>query len=254
MLENRCRILAAAARIYAQFGFRGATTRRIAHEAGVNEVTLFRTFGSKDALIEEALRHVSEEAATPQALPEVPVDPARELCNWATLQLAELRKHRALISQAMSDLEERSDLAPCVASGFSAADVVLQQYLERLGTAGFVEWATPAAALDAAPDASVDEVPTGTPDIFAARSMFMAALFSDAMGRAMMPDLYPQPAERAPALYVQLFLRAIGCRTPAEVRAPDPATHGDAPRAGHVRATPPRGRRAAAESQHSPDR
>jgi hypothetical protein len=44
----------------------------------------------------------------------------------------------------------------------------------------------------------------------AAGAMLMAALFGDAMGRDMMPDLYPQPPERAAALYVRVFLRAIG--------------------------------------------
>jgi AcrR family transcriptional regulator len=52
MLENRSRIIEAAARIYAAHGYRGATTRRIAEEAGVNEVTLFRQFGSKSALLD----------------------------------------------------------------------------------------------------------------------------------------------------------------------------------------------------------
>ena len=53
--DARHRILAAAARVYAQHGWRGATTRRIADEAGVNEVTLFRQFGSKDALLATAM-------------------------------------------------------------------------------------------------------------------------------------------------------------------------------------------------------
>ena len=53
-MEIRAKILEAAARVYSQHGFRGATTRLIAQEADVNEVTLFRTFGSKEALIEEA--------------------------------------------------------------------------------------------------------------------------------------------------------------------------------------------------------
>ncbi|HUR29742.1 MAG TPA: helix-turn-helix domain-containing protein, partial [Planctomycetota bacterium] len=52
---SRERILEAAGRVYAKHGFRGATTRLIAAEAGVNEVTLFRTFGSKGALLEAVL-------------------------------------------------------------------------------------------------------------------------------------------------------------------------------------------------------
>lgn len=45
------RILSAAARVYAREGIEGATTREIAREAGVNEVTLFRHFKSKDKLL-----------------------------------------------------------------------------------------------------------------------------------------------------------------------------------------------------------
>src|SRR3712207_8279628 len=54
--DSRERILEAAARVYAQYGFRGATTRLIAQEAGVNEVTLFRLFGSKAQLFDELLQ------------------------------------------------------------------------------------------------------------------------------------------------------------------------------------------------------
>jgi AcrR family transcriptional regulator len=78
---SRARILEAAARVYAKHGFRGATTRLIAIEAGVNEVTLFRTFGSKGALLEAVLTHNDEQFAIPK-LPEVPVDPEAELTSW----------------------------------------------------------------------------------------------------------------------------------------------------------------------------
>jgi AcrR family transcriptional regulator len=47
----RQRLLAAAARVYARDGLSGATTRAIAQEAGVNEVTLFRLFQTKDKLL-----------------------------------------------------------------------------------------------------------------------------------------------------------------------------------------------------------
>jgi hypothetical protein len=49
-------------------------------------------------------------------------------------------------------------------------------------------------------------------DIPAATSMLMSALFADAMGRDLMPAMYPEPAERAPAAYVEIFLRALGAR------------------------------------------
>jgi AcrR family transcriptional regulator len=45
-------LLTAASRVFARDGLEGATTRAISREAGVNEVTLFRLFGTKEHLIE----------------------------------------------------------------------------------------------------------------------------------------------------------------------------------------------------------
>jgi AcrR family transcriptional regulator len=67
-MEARSRLLEAALRVFEEVGSRGATTRRIAAEAGVNEVTLFRLFGSKAALLSAAL-HASMGQAPPASLP-----------------------------------------------------------------------------------------------------------------------------------------------------------------------------------------
>jgi AcrR family transcriptional regulator len=49
--ETRQRILRAAAALFAERGYAGATTRAIAAAAGVNEVTIFRHFGNKKSLL-----------------------------------------------------------------------------------------------------------------------------------------------------------------------------------------------------------
>jgi AcrR family transcriptional regulator len=49
------RILDAALRVFASEGYTGATTRKIADEANVAEVTLFRKFKSKENLLKEVL-------------------------------------------------------------------------------------------------------------------------------------------------------------------------------------------------------
>jgi AcrR family transcriptional regulator len=49
--STRQKLLRAAAVVFARDGLEGATTRAIAREAGVNEVTLFRHFKSKDRLL-----------------------------------------------------------------------------------------------------------------------------------------------------------------------------------------------------------
>jgi AcrR family transcriptional regulator len=50
------RILRAFLRLLAERGFEGTTTRMLAEEAGVNEVTVFRLFGDKANLAGEAFR------------------------------------------------------------------------------------------------------------------------------------------------------------------------------------------------------
>src|SRR5580700_1501135 len=54
------RILAAAELVFSRDGFQGATTREIAREAGVNEVTLFRHFNSREQLLRATLEYGCE--------------------------------------------------------------------------------------------------------------------------------------------------------------------------------------------------
>src|ERR1039457_6033905 len=110
---TRDQILAAAARLYGEHGFRGTTTRRIAEEAGVNEVTLFRLFGTKTALLLEAMRVHGTNLPTAQ-LPEVPLDPVRELSEWCAHKRRSLSQMRGIIRKAMSEFEENPEMPKCM--------------------------------------------------------------------------------------------------------------------------------------------
>jgi|Deesub1362A_J573_1020465.scaffolds.fasta_scaffold00939_19 AcrR family transcriptional regulator len=57
--DTRQRLLEASLRLISEKGYLGATTREIAREAGVTELTLFRHFGSKKALFEEVLKNLT---------------------------------------------------------------------------------------------------------------------------------------------------------------------------------------------------
>ncbi len=48
--------------VFAERGYRATTTKEIARRAGVNEVTLFRRYGGKAALINAALTHALAES------------------------------------------------------------------------------------------------------------------------------------------------------------------------------------------------
>ena len=180
-------LLDAAVRVYSDSGFRGATTRRIAEEAGVNEVTLFRLFGSKAALIEAAVLHASTNGAA-APLPDEPVDPVRELTQWAEKDHAFMLATRGMIRTSMAEMHERPECAGSASSHPAQSFANLVTYIERLADKRFIPSAT-----DAKP----------------AAAMLMGTLFADAMGRDMMPDMFP-PEKQAPATYVRLFLRSIG--------------------------------------------
>ena len=184
----RDQLLDAAVRLYSETGYRGATTRRIALQAGVNEITLFRHFGSKDALIREA---IARAGASPvhEMLPDTPRDPFREVRDWAWAHVTELRQRRSLIRTCMAEIEEPPGIFSAENSSPAVAAKALCRYLRRLREAGLAK-------------AQFDET--------AASAMLMGALFADAMGRDIMPDLYRNEPEEGVDQYVQLFLRGLG--------------------------------------------
>ena len=188
--EIRNRILDAAARVYAQHGFRGATTRLIANEAGVNEVTLFRTFGSKGELLQAMLQAKVTGRDAP-VLPDNLRDPAGDLTTWCAELMEFIRGHAHFIRKTIAEAEERPDAACAACEGPSAAGESLSRYVEQLKSAGVA-------------DADTD---TGT-----VVSMFMSAMFGDALYRDVMPKAFPQPLEAAASKYVTTFLRAVGFR------------------------------------------
>jgi len=62
--DTRQRILLAAAQVFAEKGYARATTRTLAAAAGVNEVTLFRHFGSKQNLFAAVIEQFGGPAVT----------------------------------------------------------------------------------------------------------------------------------------------------------------------------------------------
>jgi AcrR family transcriptional regulator len=184
---SRERILEAARRVYAKHGFRGATTRLIAIEAGVNEVTLFRTFGSKSALLEAVLGQNGAAEAKP-ALPDEPGDPLAELTAFVATSMERVREMRPLLVHTMSELDERPEAAEFACRGRHDVHDTITSYIRKLQARGF-----------AASDIDVD----------VAAVMLTGVVMSDAMARHFVPDVYP-PLGEAAERYVRSFLRIIG--------------------------------------------
>jgi AcrR family transcriptional regulator len=188
-LDARELLLRAALRVYSTSGVRGATTRRIAQEAGVNEVTLFRQFGSKDALIQEALAFAAEQFLAGATLPDSPSDPDAELLAFSRQYLAALSRSRSLIRTCLGEFDEHPQATRVACQTPIRISEELEVYLAKLRDAGLArgEWDEQVAA-----------------------AMLMGTLFSDAMGRDCMPERYPFDETEAVRHYVSLFLCAIG--------------------------------------------
>ena len=196
-MDAREQLLQAALKVYSTSGVRGATTKRIAQEAGVNEVTLFRHFGSKDALLQEALAQ-SARAIFESGLPATPAEPAQELRVFARNHYAALWAHRELIRVAMGEFSDHPESTHVACEASAHFDRELKSYLSLLKTLGMAQ---------------------GDWDPDAAASMLLGTLFSDVMGRDCMPQCYGFSQDAAVDLYLSLVLRAIGVETVAPVFA-----------------------------------
>ena len=192
-MDIRDRILDAAKRVYAQHGFRGATTRLIAIEADVNEVTLFRTFGSKAALFEALMVAQNAQAPIP-SLPEEPVDPVHELTEWVRRVLGHLRENRAMIRTSVGEADERPGAAMTMCEGPTCAGRIVSDYMRRLQTRGMA-------------DADVD--------VETVRAMLLSSMFGDAICRDMMSGVFPEPESEAASMYVGIVVRALGVKRAA---------------------------------------
>jgi AcrR family transcriptional regulator len=98
-METREKILQAAYRCFSHRGFMGATTREIARQAGVSEVTLFRHFKSKRELFEEVLNRFS-------VLPDIEkIAPERGSAREVALEiLKSLKEKRCFIKILLSEV------------------------------------------------------------------------------------------------------------------------------------------------------
>jgi AcrR family transcriptional regulator len=184
-METRERILAATAQIFSAAGYHGTTTRRIAQEADLNEVTVFRHFGSKDALIREALRVIARERRP--ILNSAAPDPLAELDRWALACFTHFYEHRNLIRRMMGEMVERPEIAPGLCQDTNEEFFQLVRFLEALRERGQVR-----------PDVRSE----------AAAGMLIGALLSNALWRDLLPNM-PPPEENI-RLYVELLVRAVG--------------------------------------------
>ncbi len=194
MNDTREKLLDVAIRIFAEAGYHGTTTRRVAQEAGVNEVTLFRQFGSKEVLIREALAAIARRNR-PVLSPDVP-DPVAELHRWTLAIFYYYYENRQLIRRLMGEMVEHQDLAGGICEDSNQEFLQLVGFFEALRTRGLL------------PSDANTEVAAG---------ILLNALLTNALWRDVWPDV-PNPEENV-AGFVNLVLRGVGLNGAATAAA-----------------------------------
>lgn len=98
-------LLEATLKLISEKGYLGATTREIAQEAGVTELTLFRHFGSKEHLFEELLNGYTFLPKLKELLPELQGLAFEEALQVIAIRfLLTLKERKAMIKIMYSEV------------------------------------------------------------------------------------------------------------------------------------------------------
>lgn len=94
--DRRLQILAVAVKLFSERGFRGTTTKEIAHAAGVSEAMVFRHFATKEELYAAILDHKacsSGDSFEPEAMAAEAIARNDDYAVFESLALCALRHH-----------------------------------------------------------------------------------------------------------------------------------------------------------------
>ncbi len=191
MEDTRERILQAAHAVFSTEGYRGATTRRIAAEAGVNEVTLFRLFETKEDLLAAAVDHAVETSIRrlhATALPSTPCDVHAELRDRMRTVLQAFQSSAPQVRTALAEwgqhpgIDERR-----LATARYLHDEVLA-YMREAQRRGLIRE-------DVAPEA--------------ATAMVIAPLFAHGLLHTIIPGVFGDGQARAADAYLDIALNGL---------------------------------------------
>ncbi|MCU0798992.1 MAG: TetR/AcrR family transcriptional regulator [Candidatus Thermoplasmatota archaeon] len=94
--DTRYRIMESAIELFSTRGYMAATTKEIATRAQVNELTLFRHFGSKDALLDRSIDHAFAYEELQASLPPLTGDPEEDLLSTVAFMRGNMRQRASL--------------------------------------------------------------------------------------------------------------------------------------------------------------
>jgi AcrR family transcriptional regulator len=187
--ETRERILAAAREVMAKKGKRGSTTREIADVAGVNEATIFRHFGTKEALIVAVAQHFCGFVALRGAAAQLHGDIEGDLRTLGRVMLERMDSQMDMIRWSLVETDYEADIFATTAWRPQLAILeVVGEFMQRRIESGELQGDSNKLAM-----------------------LFMGFIFMHALARKKFPDseLHRGDADAALRFYVDVFLNGV---------------------------------------------
>jgi len=150
--DTRKRIISAALQLFGQVGYAEATTRRIAKAAGINEVTLFRHFGSKKGLLIACLEAFNATGFAARFEGELTGSYPDDILHMARLQMQDTAANFEVLRLMLCDARHIPELREALMAGGRGNLARLSRYFQRQIDVGVVRPGLPAEALASAFD------------------------------------------------------------------------------------------------------
>ena len=188
--DTRLRIIQAALTLFGQVGYAQTTTRAIAKEAGVNEVTLFRHFGSKKNLLSACVESMNAGGFAATFETELCGEYAEDVRRMAARQMRDTLEHMELLRMLICDARHVPELREAMIHGGSSNFARLRDFFQRQMEAGVVR-------SDVAPEALV----------MAFDSLFSTQLILENLFEGSFSPSGTYTQENAVDALVQIFVR-----------------------------------------------
>ncbi len=187
--ETRERILTAAREVIGRKGKRGATTREIADVAGVNEATLFRHFGTKEALLVACAQHFCGYLQLAGVAAQLTGALDEDLLVLARVMFARFESLQDMIRWSLVEQDYEKDIfAETAWQPQLAILAVLTEFMKRRVSSGEL---------------------AGDPEKLA--MVFLGVVFMHALGRKKFPGsvLHRGDPDAALRFYIDVFLNGV---------------------------------------------
>ena len=137
--DTRSRILQAASDLFLEKGYAAATTRTIAERAGVNEVTLFRHFGSKENLAKEIMDRFGGMAISADLDKKLSGNLMQDLTMIGHIMIKVMTERQDAMRMAICESGTFPELREVVAENPRQLRKMLARYFQRQMDAGLIK-------------------------------------------------------------------------------------------------------------------